>query len=504
MNNLEYFLNPFVPNPCNADAYSISSFKISSKESKHYSQYYFANRYSPADVWPDVAKDSRMILYGVSDFIQEFLTTPLTRNEINESELFLNQAHVGITGLPLDRSLLEWCVSHNNGYLPIRITSLPEGSTFFPNEPVLMVENTVPGMGELCVWTEMALVGYVSTATARATRARHYLDRFIEWFRLDNSEKSYNLAKNYLHDFGGRASSTLGESRMFSRAHLLSFNSTDTFNGAYQAWRMGCNQDTGKSIIAAAHHNIMSYESEDLAFSDMCNNTTICSYVADSFNFKDAVVKLINLAKDNPSKVIVIRSDSGNHLNNCEYVLDLLISENMIGKNILYLDGDELKPEIIKLLIELCWSKGVNPTSFFAVFGNGGNLRDNATRSTLSSAYKICCVGKDYRPVVKLSEVVGKMSVPGPNYITRSWNNDYSVEYGHGKDCRKVFYDGCESDMSKRFTPMCYEDFSTLQYRCIHQFNELNHRPDNFGMPDNTCLSPKIIKIQQEYKEKYR
>lgn len=507
MNSLNLFLKGRPRNLLvSGDAYTISGNAICSPESKKYSQYYFANRYTPKEVWPEVAKDSRMVLYGLSDFIRNNLTQPFTREDVNEAACFMNQAHIGGGPLPFQRDLFDWCVDNNNGYLPIKIMSLPEASTFFPNEPVITVENTVPGFGEIAAHIEALLVGYVSTATARVTRARHWLERIIDWYKLDNSKtESYLTAQWVIHDFGMRASSCGEESELLGKAHLLVFNGTDTFNAAYQAWRMGANKDSSKSILALAHRIVQGFNTEDDCFNHLSSVSGIGSYVADCYNYKEAVIKLISLAKENKDKIYVIRPDSGSHIENINYTIRVLKENDMVGKNVRYLDGDSVNPVTMKELIDECWKAGINPSEVFGTFGIGGDLRNHALRDSLSSSYKLCCVGDNYRPVVKLSEVIGKMSVPGPNHLTRNRRNNYSVEYGHHiSDSRKVFYNGTEHDLSKKFTECCYEDFSVLQYRCIKQFNEMSTMPVDFGTVHNTCLSPQILQIQQEYKDEYR
>ena len=350
---------------------------------------------------------------------------------------------------------------------------------------------------------EALLVGYVSNATARVTRARHWLERIIEWYKIGERVDRYEIAQWVIHDFGMRASSCGEESEIFGRCHLLVFNGTDTFNAAYQAWRMGAKKETGKSILALAHRIVQGFDTEDMCFDHLSNVSGIGSYVSDCYNYKDAVLKIIELAKKYPEKIFVIRPDSGDHLENIRYTMDMVKQHGMVGKNIRYLDGDSVNPELMKQLIDDCFNNFYHH-GCFGTWGIGGNLRNNATRDVLSSSYKICCVGQDYRPVVKLSETIGKLSVPGPNHIARDWVNGHSVEYGHHiKDARKTFYNGVEKDPSQRYTELCYENFSNLQNRCIRQFIEMGRRPADFGK-NCSCLSYKIKQIQQQYKEQYR
>lgn len=507
MNSLKNFISGRASNLLvSADAYTISGDAIASPQARQYSQYYFANRYSPKNVWPEVAKDSRMVMYGLSDFIRNNLTKPITREDVNEAACFMSQSHIGGGPLPFNRDMFDWCVDNNGGYLPIKINSIPEGDTFFPNEPIITVENIVPGFGELAAYVEALLVGYVSIASARVTRARHWLERILEWYRLPKTEEGYQFAQWVIHDFGMRASSCAEESELLGRCHLLVFNGTDSFNAAHQAWRMGAKKDSGKSILALAHRIVQGFETEDKCFTHLSNVSGIGSYVSDCYNYNNAVLKIIELAKDNPNKVYVIRPDSGSHEDNIVYTINILKSNGLIGKNVRYLDGDSVTPDMMLKLINICWDNDVNPKDFFATFGIGGNLRNNATRDSLSSSYKLCCVGSDKNPVVKLSETIGKMSVPGPNYLIRNKKDSFTVEYGyHSSDRRDTFYYGIESkNINNIFTSHCYDSFEAVQGRCINNFNSLDYFDSDFGLPEKTCLSDKLVNIQKDYIKKYR
>ena len=163
----------------------------------------------------------------------------------------------------------------------------------------------------------------------------------------------------------------------------------------------------------------------------------------------------------------------------------------------------------MKEIFDICWRKGVDPQSFIATFGIGGWLINNCTRDSLSSSFKLAAIenneaGCATKPVVKLSEIREKLSVPGKNAILRgkTFNNlGYSVVYHteleFQRDARVVFYDNNE------FSEYCYEPFSKIQDRVINNFIDMKREPD-YGLPSNTCLSPTIRKIQDEFRAKYQ
>lgn len=493
-----------VPFPLRADAYTIAGSCLISQEAKNYSCYSFVNRYSPAQAWPEVAKDSRMVLYGLSDFINNHLSTPITRQDVTESVLFMSQAKIGGLPLKFDHDMWLKVVDIYDGYLPINITSLPECSTFFPNEPIIQVENSAIGYGELAATIEALLVGTVSIATAAVTLRRHWLERIIEWLSLEGENNAYDIARWYIHDFGMRASSCAEESELLGRAHLLVFNGTDTFNAAYQAWRMGGDINCGKSILALAHRIVQSYPQELDCYTNLANQDNIGAYVADCYSFKQAVKDmLIPLAKQNPDKIISPRSDSGNAVENTEFVINEL---KKVGtpENVKLVHGDSVTPEIMEELIDTCKKHGMNPSTFL-IFGVGGYLRNNVTRDSLSSSYKLGSCGNN-RPVVKLSENIGKLSVPSPNMLARnklgySNNRNKTVflknENTSLHDARVSYvYNGTP-------TSFCVANFETLRKHTINNFDDMYDYPPDYGV-NGSCWSEGIKQIQKEYMERYR
>lgn len=509
MNSFQQFVQGRIPFNIivSADAYTICGDCLVSDRAKKFSQYYIANRYSPQKVW-SVAKDSRMVLWGLSDFIRNYLTKPITIHDINAAECFMSQAHITGNPLKFNREIWETILYKYDGYLPIKIEALPECSTFFPNEPVIVVSNSAPGYGEIAAHVEALLLGMVSIGSAAVTLRRHWLERIIEWMKLSNNPDKYSIAQGMIHDFGMRASSCAEESELLGKAHLLVFKGTDTFNAAYQAWNNGCNKSTGKSILALAHRSIMGYDTEEECYNNIIDQDFIGSYVADCYNFKNAVENiLIPLALKNHDKVIVIRPDSGDSIENTRIVINAWKNAGS-PVNVRLIHGDSINPQSMEDIINVCWDNGINPKDFI-VFGIGGYLRNNVTRDSLSSSYKLSCIASEkaleLTPSVKLSDTQTKLSVPGPNYLVRHNGDMTTVKYGYSnKDCRVTYYDGSQRDLELKFLSPCYEQFSKLENRCINQFNEMGRYPYDFGLASNTCLSEDIRNIQKMFYEKYK
>lgn len=501
------------------DMYSISSNDFVSQEVKDFSCYTVTNRQSPKDSFSDVANDSRVLLFGLSDFINRCMTHQITKEEVYESALFARRANS--FGGPIYFPLEEWLyvVEECNGYLPVTIKGLKEGSTHFPNVPCIQIHNNIKGLGELCASFEAGLVGMVSNASARLTLERHWLDRLREWVAKDVNASSQEVldqtAQFLLHDFSMRACTTSDQSEILGLSHLLVFNGSDNSNSCYQAWKRGCKPSSASSIQAQAHRNVQSFEEEYKAFDAMRKSASHCdvpiaSYLMDCYNFKNAVEQhLIKLADKYPNETFVAREDSGDALTNILHIL------SFGRQNVRYLSGNSLNPNKINTIMQGLIDNNY-PATLKGIFGVGGYLIRTPSRDSLSTAMKLVTSGN--RPVVKISEDFGKQSTPGPNVVTiidgqmkvlfesevtRRESGNIQIDNIIHTDYLETYY-SCD-EYGPQYTFNCYHKFSVQQDRCINDFDkwrDFAKDNPNYGM-NGESLSYEVKKVQKEIKEKY-
>jgi nicotinamide phosphoribosyltransferase len=525
-----------VPWPVRGDAYTVSSDRIVSKAAKAKSVYNFTNRRSPMDSLPrGVAKDSRMVLYGLTDFIRRELTTPVPLIDVALSNAFVADGRIDGGRLDFDHEM--WIrVARDWKYLPIRIEALPEGSTFWPNEPVIQVTSLDEGFGEIAAIVEALLVGYVANATARLTLTRHLLERIRDVVRKHNPsytpEQVDELAQTMIHDFGMRASSTPQEAEIYGRAHLLCFNGTDTTSAAYQAWATGAKRPIGTTILALAHRIVMGHAHETDAYEAMAAATEGCvgSYVADCYDFHAAVSKFLTSVAKRGGRTVVARPDSGDYLENVLFVVDQALKHDLYrtdetGKpaatSLRFIQGDSMNWEKIEKVFMALERKEVNPTQW-GIFGVGGWLRTTPTRDIFSSAYKLAAFGNPLKPCVKLSDTLAKVSVPGPSLVLRpnriedgingptvffedefrGREEEIRPESGHDYNALMTFYDGSKRG-PEAFSAYCLEDFNTHRDRCLREFDAYKGVAIDRGLPTNPVLSRRVQKFQQDTMRKY-
>jgi len=491
-----------VPLPLQADCYTISSDAFASDSARARSVYNFTNRISPAIALPDVCSDERMIFFGLTNFIRNYMTQRVTYDEVCEAQFFMERAHSFGGRLPFPKHLWMRVINEYNGYLPLKIEALREGSTFFVNEPVIQVTSLAEGFGELAAHIEAVMLGMVSIATARVTICRHWLNAIRKWVAKDLSTNDNEVidqtARYLIHDFGMRASSCSEESELLGLAHLLVFHGTDTFNAAYLSHKYGALNQTGTSIPALAHRNVQGHKTEAEAFKALYDtssdgNVQIASYVADCYDFNNAVNNLLfELAKQDKNHIIVGRPDSGDGIQNVVQLAMLAQSQ----PNIRYIQGDSINPKKFEATMQALAAEGIKTTQH-GIFGVGGYLRNTPNRDIFSSAYKLSAKGLDNEPVIKLSHTSAKCSIPGPNDVRRYLNKeDYNkgtVFFSNGGETAlQTYYDG------GKFTEINVEPFSIKQERTIKEF-------DSFEGVNFDAISAEIAEFRAKaYKEHNR
>ena len=526
-----------VPYPMRADAYTISGEAFAGERAKALSVYNLTNRISPRQSIPDVADDSRMVFYGLSEFIRRHLTTPVTHEDIDRSVTFLSTAHSFGGALPFPEKTWRRVVDEFGGYIPVRIEALPEGSTFFPYEPVVQVTSLGEGFGEIAAHVEAVLLGMVSTMSARATICRHWLDRIREEMMRNNPEMRDKtikdlssdelagidgMARFFIHDFGMRASSCEEESELLGMAHLLVFHGTDTFNAAFTAMERGAERPTGTSILALAHRIVQGHETEDGAFDAIYeassgNDVHIASYVADCYNFHGAVKNHLKSMAQRAEGCVVVRPDSGDYIENCLFVAQQAYeaglhdgAERPGATTMRFIEGDSMNPDKVDEVFNALYHEGFNSAGW-GIFGIGGYLRNSATRDVFSSAFKLAACGANSDPEVKLSDTPAKMSVPGVTEIRRGDGACFgspSVFFATGNDARVTFYDGV-----KRLTTNAMRtSFAEISKRTIEDFDSFAGVEDSYGESDGYAarengidvLAPELRKFQQDCLDKHR
>lgn len=355
-----------------------------------------------------------LCVIGMQAYLKEYLSKPITQEMIDFAEKFLT-AH----GEPFNKDGWLYILNNYDGYLPLRIKAVPEGTVVGISNVIATVENTDPKCFWLTSYIETALLRAIWYPTTVATKSREIKKVIAKYLAQTADDDAMGGLPFKLHDFGARGVSSLESAGLGGMAHLVNFMGTDTMIGALYAMNYYTDVDVnapnvpGFSVPASEHSTITSWgrENEADAYENMLTQFggkfDIVSVVSDSYDIFNATKniwgkKLRQKVIDSGS-MLVIRPDSGEP----SYVvgeLAQLIDEEFgsvknskgyrVLNNVRILQGDGLNDisdfvKILDRLVELGYSTDN------VVFGMGGGLLQQVNRDTCKFAMKCSSITLD-------------------------------------------------------------------------------------------------------------
>ncbi|MUT65841.1 nicotinamide phosphoribosyltransferase domain-containing protein [Paenibacillus sp. NEAU-GSW1] len=249
-----------------------------------------------------------MILYGLREIATELLAIRITEEHVREAEQCAD-----MQGLQFPAELFLKVVRECDGYAPIAIESLPEGTWCPAGTPFAQVRNTVEGFGELVTWWEGVLMHayFPSACATEAFRLREYLERK----RQEQGEGEGFYWR--LHSFGFRGHRSLEDAYWAGTAWNLSLQGTDDFHTTLHTPGAVIG-----SIAALAHKVTQQYDDELACFRHAIDATAdagekIVALVIDTYDayrvIREYLPQLALQARERGIR-IVLRPDSGDVL----------------------------------------------------------------------------------------------------------------------------------------------------------------------------------------------
>ena len=353
--------------------------------------------------------DYDVVFFGLQAFIKEYLSTPITHQDIDEAEALIH-AH----GLTFNRAGWERLVDKHGGYLPLRIEAIPEGSIVPVSNVVCQVINTDPEFYWLPSYIETALlraIWYPSTVAS----VSHYCKSIIRQ-ALEKSADTTESLPFRLHDFGARGASSQETVALGSLAHLVNFAGTDSMTALIAAsrWYQMSDDMPAFSIPAAEHSTMTAWgrDGETAAFANMIEQfggkDKAFSVVSDSYDLWNAIDNIwgdaLKEAVKNTGGTLVIRPDSGEPTKVVREALERLAVKfgttiNSKGYKVLpdyvrIIQGDGISPQSLQKIVDVVMKAGFSAEN--VTFGMGGGLLQQVNRDTMSWAMKssaICIDG---------------------------------------------------------------------------------------------------------------
>ena len=366
----------------------------------------------------------RTLFFGLQMLIKEYLCRPITPAMIDQAKAFFT-AH----GEPFNEAGWRYIVQQHEGYLPVRIRAVPEGSVVPTHNVLVTVECDDPEVFWLASYLETMLlrVWYPITVATQSWHLRNTIRAYLEKSSDDLTQLPFKL-----HDFGARGVSSAESAAIGGSAHLVSFMGSDTVLGVVAANHYYNEPMAAFSVPAAEHSTITSWgrERETDAFRNMIAKFgkpgAIVSVVSDSYDLFAALEvwgTTLKQAVLDSGGTLVIRPDSGDPLTIVLQTMRALEASfgstvNGKGRRVLnkvrVIQGDGVNPESIEAILAAMDEAGFAADNI--VFGMGGALLQQINRDTQRFAMKCSAIrlGDEWHDVRKDPVTdAGKRSMKG-------------------------------------------------------------------------------------------
>lgn len=336
------------------------------------------------------------VFFGLQMFLKEYLCQPITQENIDEAELVIT-AH----GEPFYREGWEYILREHNGYLPVRIDAVPEGTVVPVKNVLATIYNTDPKCYWLTSFLETAILRSIWYPTTVATNSYENKKQILESLKKTGDPESIGFK---LHDFGARGVSSFESAGIGGAAHLVNFMGTDTVTALLYARKYYGADMAGFSIPAMEHSTVTSWgrENEVASYRNMLKQNAkpggLVAAVSDSYDIYNAC-KLwgTELKQDviNSGATVVVRPDSGDPaivVLECLKILDKYFGSVVNEKgykvlnNVRVLQGDGINHQTIRSIIFTITLAGYSIDN--VAFGQGGALLQIVNRDDQKFAMK--------------------------------------------------------------------------------------------------------------------
>ncbi|MBE6500921.1 MAG: nicotinate phosphoribosyltransferase [Methanobrevibacter thaueri] len=410
------------------------------------------------------AEFNKTIFYGLQYIIKKYLEGKIvTQEKIDEADNLIAN-HIGPD--IFNRDSWQYILDEHDGYLPIEIKAVAEGTPVDVGNALMTVENTDDKSYWLPNYLEPLLlqVWYPSTVATLSAEVRKLCNFYLE---VTGSVKD-NL-DFMLHDFGYRGATSTESSMLSGSAHLLSFSGTDTIAALTIPENYYNDSNLYGFSVQATEHSVMTSLGPEGEISQILNvidnaKDGVLSLVIDSYNYRNFLEEagksgtelneaILNFLDGEDNKV-VFRPDSGEPVSTTIDCLNLLsegFGSHLTDKgykvfdlNIGLLWGDGLNYQKIRDILFAMKSAGWAAQNI--IFGMGGGLHTAVNRDTQRNAFKCSAQFRDgiWHDIFKNPLDSSKKSKTGRFKLIRENNSFKTVSIdSEGDDyLQTVFRDG--------------------------------------------------------------
>lgn len=376
------------------------------------------------------------IFFGLQYILKKWLVGQvITKEKIDQIEPIMHE-HFKFSGQVWNRSKWDYIVNVHNGYLPIKIDAVAEGSKVLTSNVLMTIENTDPN----CAWLTNALetvlqqVWYPTTVCTRS----HYIVNMIRQYMKETAEKNIQwLADFMLHDFGQRGVSCMEAAGIGGMAHLVNSKGTDSKMAI--PFAMNYYEANYKDLcysVPASEHSVMCAEGKAGEF-DVVKRLIkqfpngILSVVSDTYDIDRAVIKYCTDLKEDilaRNGKFVIRPDSPRFSEDTpeDQVVDIAdmlwdyfggtINDKgykVLNPKVGIIYGDSLTENDIRSCLHYLKDSGFSAEN--CIYGCGGYLLQKVNRDTQKFAIKASSITVNgvERDIYKEPKDVNKISKKG-------------------------------------------------------------------------------------------
>lgn len=343
-------------------------------------------------------RGKRIVPLGLTMYIQDWLTTPITRADIDAAEELLT-----LHGEPFDRAMWEYIVDQYNGYIPVTIRGIPEGMVVASNTGIVSVMCEDPKCASIASFIETALQRAIWYPTTIASQGLELYSQ-MKWFYDHYSDNGSNVGFA-MNDFGSRGVTSYESSQAGGLGHLVYFLGTDNVAALVAARDYyGAKSPIGYSVPASEHSVQCSYGKDNQRaylkkmLDTYAKPNAIVSIVIDGYDtFREAELLCTEFKEQIVASgaKVVFRPDSGDMFEIVPRLLKMQedafgFKMNSKGKKVInnvgIIQGDGINPTTAGMLMQRVVDLGYAPEC--VVLGSGGGLLQSVTRDTLKFAQK--------------------------------------------------------------------------------------------------------------------
>lgn len=350
---------------------------------------------------------------GLQMFIRDYLTHPITIEDIDKAEF-----HVREQGMHFNRENWMGILNDYDGYLPVEIEAVPEGTVLPTRNVLVQLINTDPKYFWVTSFFETALLRAVWYPTTIGTIS-WLAKQLIREFLAETSDHP-ELVRHILHDYGARGVSSQESASLGGLAHLVNFSQSDTTPGILAAKNYYNAISPSNSGPNSEHAGFTAWgrENEVAAMRNMLEtyrDAGVALLLTDTYDHENAIKNIIGgeLKEEiqNFPGLVGARPDSGDVVqvtsDTTEWLMDAFGYEvNSKGYKVLppfirVVQGDGVTINSLVDVFREMKRRGLAADN--AVFGMGGGLLQHCNRDTLNFGQKAnaVCVDGEWRDISK-------------------------------------------------------------------------------------------------------